>query len=99
MGISQGTVAWLRAQGHEAIHLRELGLQKMLDSDILEKARVEKRILLTMDLGFGSLLAAHRSQLPSVVIFRLDLETPARVNAHLASVQSFLLNLVGLPLN
>ena len=39
-----------------------------------------------MDLGFGSLLAANRSQLPSVVIFRLDVETPARVNAHLASV-------------
>lgn len=86
MGISQGTVAWLREQGHEAVHLRELGLQRMVDPDILEKARLEERILLTMDLGFGSLLAANKSQLPSVVIFRLDVETPARVNAHLASV-------------
>ena len=86
MGISQGTVAWLREQGHEAVYLRELGLQRMVDPDILEKARLEERILLTMDLGFGSLLAANRSQLPSVLIFRLDVETPARVNAHLASV-------------
>jgi len=71
--------------GHDAVHLREIGLQRMVDPDILEKARIEGRILLTMDLGFGSLLAAS-SQLPSVVIFRLDVETPARVNAHLASV-------------
>lgn len=74
MGISQGTVAWLREQGHEEVHLRELGFQRMVDPDILEKARLEERILLTMDLGFGSLLAANASQLPNVIISRGPLD-------------------------
>ncbi|MBT9582297.1 DUF5615 family PIN-like protein [bacterium] len=32
---------WLRDQGHDALHLREEGLQRMADSDVLEKARRE----------------------------------------------------------
>lgn len=69
LGIAQATVRWLRDQGHDAVHLRELGLQKMVDPDILEKARLENQILLTMDLGFGALLAANQSQLPRLLSF------------------------------
>ena len=76
MGVSHRTVGWLKEQGHDAIHLREQGLQRMRDPDILEKARQEDRALLTMDLDFGALLAANRGLLPSVIIFRLEDETP-----------------------
>ena len=38
MGISQTTVNWLKEAGHEAVHLREEGLQKMPDTEIIEKA-------------------------------------------------------------
>ncbi|ANV88589.1 MULTISPECIES: DUF5615 family PIN-like protein [unclassified Picosynechococcus] len=71
MGISPKTVRWLRNQGHDAIHLLEQGLEKLTDAQILEKARQENRIILTVDLDFGTLLALSKAKLPSVVIFRL----------------------------
>jgi predicted nuclease of predicted toxin-antitoxin system len=57
MGVDIRVVQWLRTQGHDAIHLREQGLQRMPDGDIFAKARTEQRILLTFDLDFGEILA------------------------------------------
>jgi len=73
MNISLLTVKWLRSQG----------LQRAVDSFILDKARAEHRILLTMDLDFGYLMAISHEQLPSVILFRLGNETSERVNQRL----------------
>jgi predicted nuclease of predicted toxin-antitoxin system len=40
MGISPVTVAFLRDLGHEAVHLHEEGLDRLLDPDILRKAQL-----------------------------------------------------------
>ncbi len=66
MGVSMGTVAWLRERGHEVVHLREQGLQRTQDCDILDKARIEGRVVLTFDLDFGDLLALGLFSDPSV---------------------------------
>ncbi len=63
MGISQKTVEWLRNQGHDLVHLREQGLQRLADEDILMKAKTEERIILTMDLDFTNLLAWNKETL------------------------------------
>ena len=86
MGVSTLTVKWLRNEGHDAAHLRELDLQRLPDEDILVKAREESRIVLTMDLDFGYLLAISADPLPSVVLFRLSDERAEFVNRRLASV-------------
>jgi predicted nuclease of predicted toxin-antitoxin system len=86
MGLAMRTVVWLRQQGHDAVHLREQGLQRMLDPDILAKARMEGRTLLSMDLGFGDLLAISGAQLPSIIIFRQKNRRPEVINALLADV-------------
>lgn len=86
MGISMRTVEWLRDQGHDAVHLSEEGLQRLPDEEILVKARVEGRILLTMDLDFGYLLAVSKAKLPSVILFRLSDERSEVVNGRLADV-------------
>lgn len=86
MGVSQKTVNWLREKGHDALHLREVGLQRLPDEKIMEKALLEGRIILTMDWDFGSLLALSQSNLPSVIIFRLDDERAENVNRHLAQI-------------
>jgi predicted nuclease of predicted toxin-antitoxin system len=86
MNISLATVRWLRAQGHDATHLRELGLQREIDENILLKARNEQCILLTMDLDFGYLLAVSGEALPSVILLRLGTETAEVVNQHLAAL-------------
>jgi predicted nuclease of predicted toxin-antitoxin system len=86
MGISQRTITWLRKQGHDALHLREEGLQRLPDDAILAKAREESRILLTMDLDFGYLLAVSGEDMPSVILFRLSDERSEVVNERLADV-------------
>jgi predicted nuclease of predicted toxin-antitoxin system len=83
MGVSLSTVRTLRSQGHDAVHLRDEGLIRLADADILEKARVERRAIVTFDLDFGDLLATGAHSFPSVIIFRLYNETPPSVNAHL----------------
>lgn len=83
MGISTRTIVWLRENGHDAIHLREQGLQRLPDSEILVKARDENRIILTMDLDFAQLLAIGKETLPSVILFRLEDERSEVVNARL----------------
>jgi predicted nuclease of predicted toxin-antitoxin system len=71
MSISPRTIALLREQGYDAIHLIEENLEKMTDQNILDKARQEERILLTVDLDFAQLLAISGDSLPSVILFRL----------------------------
>ncbi len=86
MGISQRTIAWLQEQGHHALHVRDMGLQRASDADILKLARDEGCILLTLDLDFGYLMAVSGAVLPSVVIFRLGNETSEFITSRLADV-------------
>jgi len=79
MPLSVETAAFLRRQGHDAVHLREQGLQRMPDPEIFEKARRERRIIVTMDLGFGHLLAFSRTEQPSVILLRIEDERPERL--------------------
>ena len=86
MGISPRVVEELRLKGHDATHLLDEGLYRMSDGEILEKARLEKYILLTHDLDFGELLAASGGNLPSVIIFRLNDMRASNINRHLFSI-------------
>lgn len=86
MGVSQTLIQTLRSSGYDAIHLREGGLQRLPDSQILAKAKQENRIVLTFDLDFADLLAASRQNLPSVIIFRLQNAKPASVRPKLMKV-------------
>jgi predicted nuclease of predicted toxin-antitoxin system len=71
MGVSQRIVAWLRQQGHDAIHLREQGLHRLPNGQIFIKAASEQRIILTWDLDFAEILALSGTNIVSAVIFRL----------------------------
>lgn len=84
MAILQSTITWLRDQEHDALHVRDEGMQRADDEVILTKARAEERILLTLDLDFGYLMAISGAALPSVIIFRLGNETADVVIQRLA---------------
>jgi len=86
VGISRSTTDELRRRGHSALHLREEQLQRLPDDKILQLARQEQRIVLTFDLDFGDLLAAGSHELPSVVIFRLQNQTPGSVTPRLLNL-------------
>ena len=79
MGVSARTTEALRAEGFDAIHLNDEGLNRLADSAILLKARDENRVVLTFDLDFGELLAASGGETPSVVIFRMSDRRPVVV--------------------
>lgn len=86
MGISQTTVHSLKEQGFEVVHIRDINMHRSLDSEILTKAKKDNRIVLTCDLDFGALLAASGESYPSVVIFRLEDETPFNMSKRLKQV-------------
>jgi predicted nuclease of predicted toxin-antitoxin system len=86
MGISPRTVAKLRREGYDAVHLIEEKLEKLEDRGILTKARNEARIILTVDLDFGYLLAVSGAILPSVVLFRLGNESREVIEEYLDDV-------------
>jgi hypothetical protein len=44
MGVSLRVVEWLRSSGHDAIHLRDEGLQKLPNGEIFRKAIREQRV-------------------------------------------------------
>jgi predicted nuclease of predicted toxin-antitoxin system len=71
MGVSQRVVEWLRAGGHDAMHLRDERLQTLPNGEIFQKAAREQRVVLTFDLDFGEILAGSGGQIVSVVLFRL----------------------------
>ncbi len=88
MGISQTTVKWLKEHGVNAVHVRDMNMHCAPDSEILEKAKSNRCIILTCDLDFGEILSASGEDCPSVIIFRLEDETPEHVNRRLAQVLS-----------
>ncbi len=56
--------------GHDATHLRDRGMQRAKDPEVLALARAEHRTLLSADTDFGTLLARTGATRPSVVLFR-----------------------------
>lgn len=57
MGVASRLVEWLREQGYDARHLREEQLQRLPDDQIFRKAVAENRVVLTLDLDFGEVVA------------------------------------------
>lgn len=78
MGIALDVAEALRGE-HDAVHLREQGLGRLSDSEVLAKAGTERRIVVTHDLDMGRLLAVSRARFPSVITFRLSNMTPDSV--------------------
>jgi len=68
--LSPTLAALLQQAGHDAIHVRSIGLQQSDDDVIFDRAAVERRILVTADADFGTLLAVRSSRHPSVIQFR-----------------------------
>jgi predicted nuclease of predicted toxin-antitoxin system len=70
MPVSPDVAAWLKENGHDAVHASLIGLYKTKDRDILEAAKADGRIIITADLDFPQLFALSKTDSPGLILFR-----------------------------
>jgi predicted nuclease of predicted toxin-antitoxin system len=73
----------LTDDGHDAVHVGDLGMSRATDAEILDAADRDDRIVLSADTDFGTLLAMSNRSRPSVLLLRL---TGPRRTEQLAAV-------------
>lgn len=86
MNLATEVAVWLRAHGHDAAHLHELGLQELGDEAVLARAVADRRVILTFDLDFADISAAAGEARVAVILFRLRSAQTARIVARLQAV-------------
>ena len=70
MPLSPELAVWLAREGHDAVHASEVGLARVSDAKILERARDERRVVVTADLDYSRLLALEQAEGPGLILFR-----------------------------
>jgi predicted nuclease of predicted toxin-antitoxin system len=71
-GLPRSTPAWLSQAGIDAIHVAEIGLATATNANILQKAKTQGRVVVTLDADFHTLLALTQATSPSVIRIRLE---------------------------
>jgi predicted nuclease of predicted toxin-antitoxin system len=56
--------------GHDALHVRELGMGDASDDAILARARADDRFVVSADRDFGSILAKLQDDSPTIIYLR-----------------------------
>jgi len=62
----------LRRNGFDAIHVSEIGMERADDVEILDRARQDGRVCITLDHDFHRHLAIAGQGRPSVVLLRVQ---------------------------
>ena len=65
----------LRVAGHDAVHVRDLGLATAQDTVIFDRAAADDRTVIAQDTDFGTILALRQAARPSVILFRCQIKS------------------------
>jgi predicted nuclease of predicted toxin-antitoxin system len=81
--LSPRLAALLRDAGHDAVHVRDIGLRTASDDEIIDYAISTDRIVISHDTDFGTLLAYRELSKPSFILIRssdpVDVDDQARL--------------------
>lgn len=69
--------------GHDVVQVRDIGMSRALDTEILDLARHDDRVIVSADTDFGELLARSNAARPSVLLLRRQGQRRARETAEL----------------
>lgn len=70
MPVSSLLLDVLQNYGHQGVHAHQIGKSRAPDTELLEIARLENRIIITADLDFPRLLALSLATGPGIILFR-----------------------------
>ncbi|MFP3882148.1 MAG: DUF5615 family PIN-like protein [Actinomycetota bacterium] len=68
--LSPQLVSPLRQSDHDAVHVADIDKLTASDTEILQIAETEQRVVITADTDFPMMLALRRASSPSVVLLR-----------------------------
>jgi predicted nuclease of predicted toxin-antitoxin system len=71
-GLPRSASSLLTQQGFDTIHVYEIGMKSAEDTEIIHKAQVENRVVVTLDADFHSILALNNFSVPSVIRIRIE---------------------------
>lgn len=71
-GTPRSAATLLCRAGFDAVHTGDIGLAAADDEEILQRAAVEDRVIVTLDADFHALLALSAASRPSVVRIRIE---------------------------
>lgn len=71
-GLALHAAVILRREGIDAVHVAEIGMDRAEDADILQVARDDSRICVTLDHDFHAHLATAGHGRPSVILLRVQ---------------------------
>ncbi|NDJ19050.1 DUF5615 family PIN-like protein [Myxacorys almedinensis] len=71
-GLPLSAAALLRDADIDTIHVGEIGMSEAEDADIIQRAKDEERIVVTLDADFHALLALDVATTPSVIRIRIE---------------------------
>jgi predicted nuclease of predicted toxin-antitoxin system len=71
-GLPRSAAALLAHEGYDVVPVSDIGMSRADDVDILERARAEGRVCVTLDADFHSLMAISGANDPSVIRIRKE---------------------------
>ena len=85
--VDEEVLLFLRSLGFDVFDIKESGLFRMKDHDILARAFAESRVVVTQDSDFGTLIFRDQSDFFGVIYLRPGHESP---DTHIQSFEAIL---------